>query len=130
MKRHIYFQPNKKDLKDEIGDCAIRAMCKALDKTWIEIFDGLVPYARDKQCLLNQKPAYEAFLKDHGFEYKSFKRNERVTVEDFAKKFKGTAICYVRVGFGTHLVTASGGKYYDTLDSGNKIMYGYYTKTN
>ena len=28
-----YYQPNKKDIKDEYGDCVIRAFTKALDKS-------------------------------------------------------------------------------------------------
>lgn len=29
-KRFVYFQPNKKDLKDKVGDCQVRAFCKTL----------------------------------------------------------------------------------------------------
>lgn len=30
--RWKYYQPNKKDLKDEYGDCVIRALCKVTGK--------------------------------------------------------------------------------------------------
>ena len=30
MKRYVYYQPNKKDLKDKVGDCQIRALSKWL----------------------------------------------------------------------------------------------------
>ena len=31
MKRYVYYQPNKKDLKDKVGDCQIRALSKTLE---------------------------------------------------------------------------------------------------
>ena len=127
-KMYVYYQPNKKDLKDQVGDCAIRAFCKALNKDWVEVFDSLVPYARKAQCLINQKPAYEAFLLDNGFTYHPIPKSKRVTVEEFRKDYKGTAICYVRAGYGTHLVTCVDGKYYDTWDSGSRYMFGYYSR--
>ena len=126
-KMYVYYQPNRKDLKDSVGDCAIRAMCKALGKSWLEVFDDLTPYAREAQCLFNQKPAYEPYLKDSGFTYSSVKRG--TTVKDFRKSFKGTAICYVRAGYGTHLVAVVGGQYFDTWDSGDCYMFGYYERS-
>ena len=36
MKRYKYYQPNKKDLKDQYGDCVIRALTKVMDKEWLE----------------------------------------------------------------------------------------------
>lgn len=29
-----YFQPNKLDLKDKYGDCAVRTICKAENMEW------------------------------------------------------------------------------------------------
>lgn len=46
-KHYKYFQPNDKDKKDEQSDCVIRALCKVMNKTWLEVFDELLPIARD-----------------------------------------------------------------------------------
>ncbi len=54
--RWVYFQPNDKDLKDKYGDCTIRALCKALNCTWIEAFDKVLPFMRKSQCLWNSAP--------------------------------------------------------------------------
>ena len=35
--RWKYYQPNKKDLKDEYGDCVIRALCTDTSKEWLGI---------------------------------------------------------------------------------------------
>lgn len=64
-----YYQPNKKDLKDKYDDCVVRALTKVLDKDWLEIFDDLVKYAREIQCMPNSKQCYEQYLKDNGFVY-------------------------------------------------------------
>lgn len=123
-----YFQPNAKDLKDEVGDCSIRAFCKAFGMEWVQVFDILYKYARDAQCLPNQKPAYEAMLKDRGWTYHSCVK-EKLTVDDFCKKHRaGTYIMYVRSGFRTHLVTEKDGQFFDTWDCGSKLLYGYYTE--
>ena len=125
-----YFQPNKKDLKDNHGDFAIRALCKALDKTWVEIFDGLVPYAREQQCYLCQKPSYESFLNANNFVYTSIGRiSKDMTVKKFASKHnRGTFIVYLKVGFQTHMVCVQDGDWYDTWDCGNRCVYGYYER--
>ena len=48
-RRFVYYQPNKKDLKDKVGDCQIRALSKALGLTWVEAFDITIPICRELQ---------------------------------------------------------------------------------
>ena len=55
MKRYKYYQPNKKDLKDRQGDCVVRALTKVMNKTWLEVFNELIPYAIEIQCMPNSK---------------------------------------------------------------------------
>ena len=129
MSKYIYFQPNEKDIKDKVGDCVIRALCKALDKSWLEVFDNLCKHAREFQCLPNQKPAYEAYLKELGWRYIPAK-NKKQKVSEFKSSFddKDFYILYVRVGYQTHMVTSDKHNYYDTWDCGNKYIYGYFIK--
>lgn len=130
MKRYVYFQPNDKDLKDRVGDCAIRAICKATNQTWLETFDGLCEYARNAQCLPNQEPAYKPYLEIKGWHYISIAK-KKMSVSDVAKMFTlcdSPFILYIRTGYRTHMVTIQGGKYFDTWDSGNKLVYGYWSK--
>lgn len=128
MSRYVYYQPNEKDIKDEYGDCAIRALTKAMGMSWIEVFDELCRYARYYQCLPNQKPATHSFMEDSGWHYTSIPKGKRITVEDFAKSHKGEYNLHVRVGYNTHFVAVVDGKYYDTWDSGKKLLYGYWSK--
>jgi len=130
-KVYVYYQPNKKDKKDEVGDCVIRAICKATGKEWVEVFDGLCEHARINQCLPNQKQAYEPYLEALGFVYKPLKcRPTMATVMEFRRGFKDTAICNVRVGYGSHFVTVQDGQVFDTWDSSEYKMYGYWVMRN
>lgn len=124
-----YYQPNKKDIKDQYGDCVIRALTKALNMEWLEVFDEITPLSRELQIPFNVKPCYETYLtKVKGFTYKGIsntKGTKRPTVSTFAKEHKeGTYILRV----AHHLVAVVNGHYYDTWDSGNKSLYGYWTK--
>lgn len=123
-----YYQPNEKDIKDQEGDCCIRALSKVMNKTWLEIFDALVPIARKSQTVINSKTVWAEYLKQNKFKYYgiSNKRgNKRPTVDSFTKKNKnGTYFIQV----ANHVVGAVDGTYYDTWDSGKKSMYGYWVK--
>ena len=59
MKVYQYYQPNKKDLKDEYGDCVIRALTKALDIKW---------------AFTKEEKYAERWLKDNGFVIQSIKQ--------------------------------------------------------
>lgn len=126
MSKYKYYQPNKKDVKDECCDCVIRALTKALEKEWVEVFDELVVYARDLQSMPNDKKVYEVYLKDKGFEWvglKAQKGKKRLTPETFCKQHKtGTYI----LRLSNHIVTVVDGQYFDTWDCGESCVYGYW----
>jgi len=128
-RRYVYFQPNKKDLKDEFGDCTVRALAKTLDVSWIEAFDKMIPICRREQVPnVFYAPAKikNAFMNELGFDYVGISNktgSKRPTVDEFARDHKvGRFICNV----ANHEVAVVDGKYYDTWDSGHKSLYGYY----
>lgn len=130
-KRFVYYQPNKKDIKDEFGDCTIRALSKALNVTWLEAFDRTVPLCREYQVSsVFGAPSYieREIIKRLGFEYTGIsnkKGTRRPTVDSFAKEHPGGT--YI-LNVANHEVACVDGKYFDTWDSGEKSLYGYYTK--
>lgn len=130
-KYYHYYQPNKKDLKDRFGDCTIRALCKALNKEWVEVFDMLVLYERKFQCPFPgfTLDMYKEFYDMAGFKYQGIsnvKGTKRPTVKEFAKTHPtGTYVLSV----AHHHVCVTDGQYYDTLDCGHKSLYGYFEKT-
>ena len=131
MNNFKYYQPNDKDLKDNYGDCTIRALSKALDCTWLEAFDLTIPFCREYQCsnIFNLPSQTEReIMAKLGFEYTGISNKsgtKRPTVKSFALSHKtGTYILNV----ANHEVACVDGIYYDTWDCGSKSLYGYYTK--
>lgn len=125
-----YWQPNKLDLKDEYGDCAIRALSKVLDMSWIDTYKLIIPYELKYQCpfpCMTLK-LYKEVFNDLGFKYQGIsnkKGSKRPTVEEFAKSHKkGTYVLSV----ASHMVAVIDGVYYDSWNSGDKCLYGYYEK--
>ena len=53
-RNYKYYQPNDKDLKDQYGDCVVRALTKVMSKTWMQVFDDLISYAKKLQCMVNR----------------------------------------------------------------------------
>ena len=130
-RNYVYYQPNKKDLKDRYGDCQIRALCKVLDLSWLEVYDLMVSACRKEQissifsCPVDVR---NRVMNSLGFKYTGIsnkKGSKRPTVKQFAKQHPvGKYICTV----ANHVVACVDGKFYDTWDSGERSLYGYYEK--
>ena len=104
-------------------------MTKVTNKSWLEVFDDLVPISRKLQCMPNSKIAYEKYLRNNNFEYRGIsnkKGTRKPTVESFADTHR-VGIYLVRVA--SHVVAIVDGIYYDTWDSGHKSIYGYWEKS-
>lgn len=123
-----YYQPNNKDVKDDYGDCVIRALTKVLDMNWMGVFVDMLPTCTEYQALHNNQKAYTEYLKSKGFVYTGIsnkKGTKRPTVKSFAREHKAGKY-FVTVA--NHVVAIIDGQYFDTWDSGEKSMYGYWTK--
>ena len=130
-KRFVYYQPNEKDLKDKYGDCTIRALSKALDISWLEAFDMMIPFCREEQIpnIFNGTLDVRKRVMDQlGFSYTGIsnrKGSRRPTVDSFAKDHQtGTFILNV----ANHEVAVVDGHFYDTWDSGDCSVYGYFER--
>lgn len=127
-RNYKYYQPNNKDLKDNYGDCVVRALTKVTGKNWMEAFEALLPYAIELQCMPNSQVCYEKYLKEHGFVYHGIsnkKGSKRPTVDRFAKDHKEGEFF---LNVANHCVAVVDGIYYDTWDSGYKCLYGYWER--
>lgn len=128
-KRFCYYQPNDNDLKDNYGDCQIRALSKALDVSWVEAFDRTIPICREAQVYtIFGAPAAvrNKLLEKLGFKYTGIsnkKGSKRPTVDSFAKDHSSGR--YI-INVANHEVACVDGKYYDTWDCGESSIYGYY----
>lgn len=130
-RRFQYYQPNKLDLKDEYGDCTVRALSKALDVSWLEAFDAMIPICREEQTTnIFSVPAKKraTLLERLGFTYTGVsnkKGTKRPTVDTFAKEHPSGR--YI-VNLANHEVAVVDGKYFDTWDCGGCSVYGYYER--
>lgn len=128
MARYQYFQPNKLDLKDESGDCAVRAVCKAEGLNWLDAYDIMYKYSREVQSPMNCKVGFEHIMRSLGYTYHGVsnkKGSKRPTVDSFAKDHKGGTFILV---VSNHYVCCQDGIYHDIWDSGRKSLYGYWEK--
>lgn len=117
---------NANPYKIRVGDCVIRALSKALNMSWEDVYIDLTIQGYILGDLLSSNAVWDAYLKS-----KKFKRDivsndcpECYTVNDFCEEHpNGTYI----IGTGTHCIAVIDGCVYDTWDSsGETPIYFYY----
>ena len=129
VKNFNYYQPNKKDLKDKYGDCVVRSLTLALNEEWKDVYTILCRKGLELQEMPNSNNVYRSILEKAGFErhWISIRNgNKRPTVKRFAYEHKDEKVYVLELS--GHLVSCTGGNYYDTWDSGNRRVMAYYCK--
>ena len=114
--------------KRQIGDCVIRALCKALDQPWEKIYIDLMVEGFSRHNLPNADAIWGKYLIKNGFERKLIPDDEfeEYTVEDFARD-NPNGIFVVSMP-GSHVVTIVDSDIYDTWDSRFEIPTYYFCK--
>ena len=85
MSRWKQYNPNP--INARVGDCTIRAICKALNSDWETVFAGVMV----KACQLSDMPSanhvWGAYLREHGFHRNIVDDHGQYvyTVEDFCR---------------------------------------------
>lgn len=110
-----------------VGDCVIRALSKALRKSWDEIYWDLCDMGHDAGDWGSSNAVWSAYLHDNGFtrhaipaEYAGW-----YTVEDFAEDHPhGTYI----LGIDGHVVCVKDGAYFDSWNSGAELPIFFWAK--
>ena len=112
------------------GDCVIRAIGTALNRSWDDVF---LDICLTKGFYMKEMPSdndvWSAYLRDEGFSRYIIPNTcpDCYTVKRFADDNPvGTFI----LGTGTHVIAVIDGDYYDTWDSGEEIPLYYYEKEN
>lgn len=110
-----YFNPNP--LEKNTGDCAVRAISKALDIPWHVAKVLLDVCSMELAEVETSDLVWGRILDIHGFKMKSLYCTEGCTLEGFCKKNpKGTFV----VKLPNHVVCVVDGCYYDSWDSGKE----------
>lgn len=109
-----------------VGDCAIRACCKATDRTWNQVFDHLAGIAYYQKDVLSANTVWGQYLNENGYERHKLECNEnRCDVIDFCMSHSRGEYA---LGLDGHVLTAVDGRYYDTWDSGERTVLYYWER--
>ena len=111
-----------------VGDCAVRAISKALDHSWVEVYAGLCLEGFLRGDLPNADSVWGPYLRRHGFARRLIPDDcpDCYTVADFAADHpEGTFILSMP---GRHVVTVVDGTVFDSWDSQNEIPVYFWDK--
>ena len=122
----IEFNPNPTGRR--VGDCAVRAVAKALDVDWETAYSMIATNGFSMGDMPSSNSVWGAVLRQNGFYRQSIPDTcpDCYTADDFCKDNpKGTFV----LGFGTHVATVKDGNIYDAWDSSQEIpQYVWYRK--
>ena len=117
----MFVRENLNPAGKNVGDCVIRAISKVLNQSWWRTFLDLAVYGYAMCDLQSADAVWGRYLCDRGMK-KSVLPAECpncTTVKEFAEYNKvGKFLLYV----GEHVVACVDGNYYDTWDSGDRIV--------
>ena len=111
-----------------VGDCAVRAIAKALDVDWEKSYMMLVANGFGMGDMPSSDSVWGSVLRQHGFYREAIPNTcpDCYTVRDFCNDNQEGV--YV-LGFGGHVATVVDGNLYDSWDSSDEIpIYVWYRK--
>lgn len=119
-----YFNPNPSG--KNVGDCVIRAICRAFGYDWERAYTEICIQGFAMHDISASDSVWGAYLRNHG--YKQEIANpcpDCYTLAQFAEEHpNGTYV----VKTDNHVTAVVNGAYYDSWDSGNKVVIYYYQK--
>ena len=111
-----------------VGDCAVRAVSKALGVDWEEAYSMIADSGYAMGDMPSSDSVWGAVLRQNGFYRRSIPNScpDCYTAEDFARDNpRGTFV----LGFGGHCATIDNGILYDSWDSSQEIpQYVWYRR--
>lgn len=119
------FNPNPEGVR--VGDCAVRACCKATGKPWESVFCALSFEGYMRGDMPSANHVWGAFLRRCGFARHVIPNEcpDGYTVEDFCRDHpRGLYV----LAISGHVVAAEDGDWYDSWDSGREIPVYYWTR--
>ncbi len=121
----VYYNPNP--IAVRVGDCAIRAVAKALDTDWETAYLMIAKNGFAMGDIMSSNNVWGSVLRQHGF-YRYIVPNDCpdcYTLRDFCEEHpKGVYV----VGMTNHTATVENGDYFDAWDSGDELVNYYWTK--
>lgn len=123
--RFRYYNPNPQG--NRVGDCTVRALCKATGKSWDYVHSALCAISNERCDMPSANHVWGAYLRLCGFSRHLVddKKHDIYTVRDFCEDNPNGV--YV-LAIDGHVVTVFDGDYYDSWDSGDEIPIYYWTR--
>ena len=122
---YIYYNPNPAGRI--VGDCAVRAVAKALNVDWETAYSAIVVNAYLMSDMPSSNSAWGSVLRQHNFKRQNIPEQcpDCYTVADFAEDHpQGTFVLCT----GSHAVCVRNGNIYDSWDSSQEIPQFYWFK--
>lgn len=117
----MYKEYNANPINRRGNDCTVRAISKAMGKTWDRVYMDLCLCGARYKDMPSSNYVWGSYLKDNGY----VRNVEDCTVSEFADNHpKGTYL----LALHGHVVACMNGTYYDTWDSGNEMLIYYWQK--
>ena len=116
----MYYNPNPR--KRSVGDCAVRAVAKALGVSWKKAYTLLAEEAYAVCDMPSSDAVWGSILRNRGFA-KRMVYDDFYTARDFCiDNPHGTYV----LAFGGHVVTVVDGFIFDSWNSSNEIVQYYW----
>lgn len=119
--KYKFFNPNPAGRL--VGDCSIRAICKAVNVEWPAALMLLVAKSLHMYDLPTSNAVIGAVLRDFGFYRDDVDEERAKTVADIAEENAAEKIVIITSG---HIVTADKGTVYDSWDSRQELALYFY----
>lgn len=120
METWIYFNSNPR--KRSVGDCAVRAVSRALDVSWKRAYSLLTEEGYAVCDMPSSDAVWGSVLRRHGFVKRAI-LDEAYTARDFCIDYPQGV--YV-LAFGGHVATVVDGYLFDSWNSSNEVVQYYY----
>lgn len=123
----MYREYNPNPVGRRVGDCAVRAIAKALDIDWETAYLKNIINGFQMGDVPSSDSVWGATLRQNGFYRKSIPDTcpDCYTAKDFCEDHpKGVYV----LGFGGHVATVKDGDLFDSWDSSNEIPQYYWYK--
>ena len=111
-----------------VGDCAVRAISKALNIDWETAYNLIASNGFAMGDMPSSDAVWGSVLRQNGFAKRTIPNYcpDCYTVEEFCKDNpRGTFV----LGFGGHVATVIDGDLYDSWDSSNEIPVYYWYRS-
>ena len=122
----MWIEYNPSPVGAHVGDCAVRAIAKALNTTWEKAYLLLVINGFSMGDMPSANNVIGSVLRQHGFKRANIPSDcpDCLTIKEFCKDNpQGIFV----IGTGTRVVAIDSGNYYDNWNSGNEyVSYVWY----